>query len=154
MQAFSARKLTRQRQLGSRELRRLNWCAGAPIASPARQDRGRKTQKGMVENFPPSSDGGKARDKIGELVGVSGKSLHASSPVASSFPAIWLRFAANGRRRVPGRLGGQAAFMNGLVGTGRSWLGTSVTKYRSFHLADVIGHPSASPVTPVANPSP
>ncbi len=38
----------------------------------AGQDRGRKAQKGMVESLPPT-DGGQTRDKIGKLVGVSGK---------------------------------------------------------------------------------
>jgi hypothetical protein len=60
----------------------------------AGQERGRTAQKGMVTNMPPSeSDSGKARDQVGKVIGVSGKTIDHATKVLNN--RVW------GRRRLP-----------------------------------------------------
>lgn len=47
----------------------------------AGQERGRQKQKGMVEDLPPTTESGKARDLAGKAVGVSGKMIDLAGKV-------------------------------------------------------------------------
>ena len=50
---------------------------------------GRGHKKNSVENLPPSSDTGKARDHVGKVVGVSGKSIdHATKVLHNAVPEV------------------------------------------------------------------
>lgn len=50
---------------------------------------GRGNTKNLVENLPPSLDGGKSRDLAGKAVGVSGKSIdHATRVIKQAIPEV------------------------------------------------------------------
>jgi len=54
----------------------------------------------VVENFPPRSDAGKARDQVAEAVGVSGKSIDYATKVLKTGTPEVIKAVDTGRMAV------------------------------------------------------
>jgi hypothetical protein len=85
---------------------------------------GRGHKKNSVESLPPSSDSGKARDQVGKVVGVSGKTIDYASKVLNQAVAKREdRASAHRPEARTGRAGGRPAhfFRGAAAAFSRAW---------------------------------
>lgn len=70
-----------QLAMAGAEMRKLYDTAAKERQAAGQKAGGRGNTKNSVENLPPSLESGKARDAVGALVGVSGKSIDSATKV-------------------------------------------------------------------------